>query len=75
MVQNDPTYTQATLTPDQIAANLYEAPVTTSFGGVGLFNQFVSIQRNAFLQSLKNDRFTNVPEETPSEEPATNLHR
>lgn len=75
VAQNDPSYTQATLTPDQIAANLYEAPVTTSFGGVGLFNQFVSIQRNAFLQSLKNDRFTNVPEETPSEEPATNLNR
>lgn len=75
VAQNDAGTTQAALTPDQIAANLYEAPVTTSFGGVGLFNQFVSIQRNAFLQSLRNDRFTNVPEEQPSEEPATNLNR
>lgn len=75
VAQNDAGTIQAALTPDQIAANLYEAPVTTSFGGVGLFNQFVSIQRNAFLQSLRNDRFTNVPEEQPSEEPATNLNR
>ncbi|GJQ30174.1 MAG: hypothetical protein HBSAPP03_20580 [Phycisphaerae bacterium] len=63
--------------PDAIAASFYEpAPTTTAFGNVGLFNQFVTIQRNAYLKAMRESQFTTVPEqETPAAEPAVNLHR
>lgn len=86
VVNNDANDTLATASPvtpatpawtaDQIAANFYEAgPTSTSYGNVGLFNQFVSLQRNAFLQSLRDDRFTTVPETQPEVEPSIDLNR